>query len=893
MPESKLRKEATEPPLWPLRIIRRLVRSEYLEEIEGDMIEEFHYHVEKYSLKRAKYLYTRELIKVLRTNLLHKFLENQKLNSMGTFIHYVKIAFRNLRKHRVYSSIKIGGFSIGIAISLLICLFVREEIKVDRHLAEKPIYKILYKSDRPDRAYRSVSVPPVLAPSLKKDYLDVRETGRILVFDGFGDAGGNLFRPADQQTSIYEEKFGYADQSIIKMLDFKLVYGDAATALAEPFTMIISDSKAQKYFPDEDPTGKVVYINENLEQPYVIKGVYQDLVNSHLRSVDFFFTLSGKEFWRNEQTSWCCYNYLTFIELEPGTSESAFRAKLKSIHDNYFVTYEKDSDPKYAELIEEHNTLDMQHVADVYLHSKDIYTFLALGDVRIVTAFGAIAFFILLLACMNFVNLTTANSAQRSREIGLRKAVGSGRSGVMQQFLIEAEVLSVISVILGASMAWLSMPFFNQIVGKTIVFPYGEPLFYLLLAAFSIIIGLVSGIYPALYLSGIKAISVLGGQLKISGSGQGRYLRSTLVVFQFAISMFLIIGAVIVYKQMSHILNRDLGYSKDQVLMVHGTGTMQEQTMKTFREELENLPEVVSLSMSNSLPVEGTHRNGNMFWKEGMKNIEEGIAGQFWRADDNYFETLGLTIQQGRPFSNELASDSISVVINEAMAEQLGLDDPVDAYVENWGKWKVVGVVKNFNFDHLKEDIRPLLIARTRSADLMAVKIQANDIQSTVAKIDRLWESMNPKQAIRLSFLDQRFEAMYEEVTRTRTIFLAFAVFALIVACLGLTGLSIYTVAVRTKEITIRKVLGASVQTLLRLLTFEYLKLVLLSMVFAMPLAWFVAQGWLEDFSYRIPQIWDAFLLGAVVLILVAAMVVSFQSIRAALSNPATGLRDE
>ena len=528
------------PPKWPLMLIRKFVRKEYLEEIEGDMLEEYYDHLERYHRLKANYLYCRELIKLFRPNLMKNILGDQKLNHMGMLQNYTKVAFRNIKKHKKYAAIKIGGFSIGIAISLLISLFIFDELKTDRHLKDSSVYRVVYRSDRPDHSYRSVSVPPILAPSILSDYPDVKKTGRILVFDGFGDAGGNLFRPEKNETSIWEEKFGYMDPSVLEMLDIQLVYGDRKNALKEPRSLLISASKSKKYFKNENPIGRVVYINELKDRPYVVDGVYEDLDNSHLKNVDFFFTLSGKEFWNGEQKSWCCYNYVTFIEFQEKIAPSSYSDRMKEMHDRYFVAYELEEDPTYAKLIEEYNTLELQHISDVYLHSSGIYGFLGLGDITIVRVFAGVALFILLLACINFINLTTANSAQRAQEIGLRKAIGAGRSEIMQQFLTEAILLSFISVLLGGLIAGISTPAFRNIVNKEVFFPLDDPLFFLTLFIFSIVIGLLSGLYPSVYLSKIKTMTVLRGHT--SSKRSKNYLRSGLVIFQFTISTILITG---------------------------------------------------------------------------------------------------------------------------------------------------------------------------------------------------------------------------------------------------------------------------------------------------------------------------------------------------------------
>ena len=881
-----------DPPKWPMKVLSWFVKREYLEELEGDMIEEFYDHQEKFSIRRAKYLYVREVFKMLRPNLIKNLIKTQNLNLMGTFSNYTKVAFRNIRKHRTYSAIKIGGFSIGVAISLLICLFVIDELQMDQKLSDKSVYRILRVSTHPEFVGKSPSMQPALASALKQDYPEIAESGRVLIFDGFGDAGGNLFRPEEKETTVFEERFSYADPSILEMLEFEMVYGDVHSALDEPLSLILSESKADKYFPGIDPIGKIVYINENKEQPYVIGGVFKDLKDSHLGHVDFFFTLSGKEFWDGEQTDWCCSNYVTYVQIKDGVNPTVFESKLKDIYERYFISYFIARGDNDIEDERKYMTLGMQHVSDIYLHSTEIYDFQTYGDIKMVGAFAAIAVFILLLACMNFVNLTTANSAQRSKEIGLRKAVGSGRRGVMFQFLIEAVVLTAVSILIGTILAVVGMPFFNAVTDKQIIFPYAEPLFYVSIVLFTIFIGFLSGAYPALYLSRINTLAVLGGHMKLTGRGKNSILRSGLVVVQFMISMLLIAGAFIVYQQMSFILNKDLGYDKEQAIMIQGVGPMGDG-VKAFKEALLSLPDVSYATISNSLPVDGTHRNGNTFHISGQEDVDRGVPGQFWRADEDYLETVGLKLLQGRMFSNHMASDSNAIVVNEAMVKQLGLEDPINKKIRNWRDWRIVGVVEDFNYDNLKQEIRPLLLARTTTADMITVRLDTKDIGESLGKIEAVWNEFNPSQTIRLDFLDQRFEVMYEDVQRTRTIFMVFAIFGLIVACLGLFGLSVYTVALRNKEMTIRKVLGASVQSILKHLTIDYLKLVVIALIIAIPIAWYFADEWLAGFSYRITYFWDTFLYGGVLLIVIALGVVSFQSLKAAFSNPSTGLRNE
>ena len=857
------------PPSWPTKVLRALVRTDYIEEIEGDMEERFLDNLELFSEAKSRRLFIWDTLKLIRPRLLKKLGGDHKLNHYGMFENYLKITLRNIKKRKIYSAIKIGGFAIGIALSILISLFVIDEIRVDQHLSDKPVYRLLMKGIWEGDIYHTTSVPPVLAPSLVEDYPEVVTSGRMIHFDGFGDTGGNLVRMEGSDKSIYEERFGYADPEIPDMLEFVFVHGDRSTALVEPMTLILSKRKADKYFPGQNPVGKLLYLNENQENPYKITGVFESLKATHLNQFDFFFTLSGKEFWPGEQRNWCCNNYTTYIEVDENTT-AAFEAKLKLIHDQYFVTYAEEDGDARLDLIKAHHSLVMQKVSDVHLHSAHVFDFLTVSDITMVWAFAAIAVFILLLACINFINLSTANSASRAREIGLRKAVGCRRKDIISQFLIEAIVLTFVAVVLGTILASMAMPLFNSITDKTLVFPYGSPFFYLVLLILTIVIGVLSGIYPSFYLSSFEPITALNERLGSKGKKSNVWLRNVLVLFQLIISTMLIAGAISVYRQMEYILTKDVGFDKDQMVIIQGFNSLGDQ-MESFKNEVVNLPGVANATISSSLPVEGTRRNGNEFWKAGRRGIDKPAGGQFWQADGDYFATLGIEFVEGRPFDLDKASDSTAAVINETMVKKLGLEDPLNAEVENFLPWKIVGVVKDFHFTQFNKDaIRPLLVAPSSFGDMLTVKISSKDMAGSMAQLETLWDRFKPNQFFRYDFLDRRYEAMYEGVERTKTLLLIFAAFSVIVACLGLFGLSVFTVAQRNKEMTIRKVLGASVQRIIRLLTVDYLKLVVLALIVALPSALYFVQEWLEPFKYKIPHIWDVLVLAGFLVISLA-----------------------
>lgn len=868
-----------------------VLRKDFCEEIEGDMEEEYHWDLEHYSLQKAKRRYWWNVIQLLRPNLIRNINGQKQMNTLDTLANYTKVTLRNMLRHRTYAFIKIGGFAIGIALVILIGLYVAGEWRIDQQFAEKPVFRMLYESKNPERPYISTSVPPPLASAIKQDYPEVRESGRLVSFDGFGDAGGNLFRPEKSEISIFEERFAYADASIPEMLEFDMLHG-TRTALAEPKTIFISERKAEKYYQGQNPVGQLIYLDDEMEKAFVITGVFKSLKDTHLKDFDFFLTLSGQEFWNGEQTNWCCYNYSLYVELQDKSSLSAFQPKLKSAHDRYFLTYAQEEEDPAAQVISDFKTLKLQHVRDTYLHSKGFSDFIVMNDATTVRMFVAIAFFILLLACVNFVNLATANSTQRAKEIGLRKAIGSIKSDIVTQFLIEALVLSSISVAVGILLAWFAVPMFSSVAGVAIKIPWQEPSFYGLVLLFTFGIGFLSGLYPALYLSGFKPIAVLSGNLIIRGKKANGWIRNGLVVFQFAISLILIVCALVVYRQMDYILTKDAGFDKDQMVMIQGFRSLGDQR-EAFKAEVKALPFVKNSCYSSFMPVSGTRRNGNEFWLAGRTKLDQGVAGQMWYIDDDFFNTFDMELVEGRYFSNDLASDSASVVINEAMVRVLGLDDPINSKLETYRKWKIVGVIKDFHFDDFRQKVRPWVAARAGGGESLAVKIHGADMTEAMPRIEELWGKFKPNQPIRYDYMDVRFEIMHEDVKRTRTLFFVFAIFGIVVACLGLFGLSVFTIAQRSKELSIRKVLGASVKRLFALLTRNYLTLVLYSFLIALPASFYLMQGWLESFEYQISGYYDSMIIGAFALLLIALVAIGSQSLKAALSNPAEGLRDE
>mgnify|MGYP000123482252 CR=1 FL=1 len=868
------------------------LKDELLEEVEGDLLEKYEQQLSNSSSTRAKLNYWYQVIHYIRPFAIRNNWLSQ-LMSFAMFQNYLKVAWRNLLRYKLYTGIKIGGFALGIAACLLIALFIQDELRYDQHYSEVDrTYRLINRDDSQGEIMQWTAFQAPIATVLQADFPEVEAVARLIPYDWY-NAGNNQFRPADRKENNHEKSFAYADPALLEILDIEMIYGDRQEALSQPNTIVLSQKMAEKYFPGQDPVGETIFLNEELENPYKVNGVMEDFKpNMHLQH-EFLITLKEVEFWPGEQASWCCSNYNTYLRLRPDTDLIHFEEKLLSIRDNYMVPFFRKQGNQGADEMAKHHSFLMQPIADIHLHSSGIHDFYKHGDIKVVWLFGAIALLILLLAVINFINLSTAKSANRAKEVGLRKVVGSFRSNLIRQFLVESILFSFLAFVLGVTLGYLALPIFNDIAGKALQIPWGDWQFYPVLLGSLLLTGLLAGFYPSLYLSGFRPIEVLKGSL--SRGSKNSQLQGSLVVFQFGISVVLIIGAFIISRQMDFILNKDLGYEKDQVLVLHGTNTL-EGRLPAFKEQLLQLSAVESATASNYLPVSDAKRDQNEFWREGKEQEDIGKGAQFWAVDEDYINTLGINILEGRNFSPEIASDSSAMIINESMVKRMGLENPLGQRLTNGFSppYTVIGVMEDFHFESMKGRITPLSLSLGGGAPAtLAVKITTGDVTAIIQEMTKVWDSFLPNQAIRYTFLDERFANMYEEVQRIGNIFTGFSVLAIIIACLGLFALSAFMVEQRRKEVSVRKVLGASISNLFQLLTSHFLRLILIAFVIAMPVGWYAMKTWLQDFTYRVPITWDVFVIAGGIILLIALLTISSEALKAALGNPIKHLRSE
>jgi len=805
------------------------------------------------------------------------------------FRNYLKIAYRQLRKDKLYAAIKVGGFALGIAACLLIALYIRDETSYDRSYPDA------------DRIFRLEGVggwtgadwPLPMSTAIAHDFPEVAWSGNMAPNMGIE------VRRADQPQNTYEQFYIYADQAFLNAFGLPMVWGDRATALKEPLTMVISKSMADRYFHGQNPVGRAMYLDNDKAHPYRITAVMADIPsNSHLHPFNFILTQAGKEFWEGEATNWGAANHWVYIKLKAGVNVAAFTEKLTAdLIKNYFLPEFIKGGAKDAENESKKFRFYLLPVEDINLYSYNMPDGLQHGDIRFIWLFGAIAAFMLIIACINFINLSTARSANRAKEVGLRKVVGSYRSSLINQFLTESMLYSLVSFLLGLLIAWLTLPYFNTLASKSLRMPWGEWWLVPVILVSALLVGVLAGLYPAFYLSRFRPMQVLKGS--IAGGTKNPILRNGLVVFQFTASIVLIIGTIVIYDETHYILSHEVGFDKDQVMILHGTNTLGDQKIKAFKNELTwKIASVKSASISDYLPISGARVNGNTFWNEGRSKTDPGVYGQRWQVDDTYLETIGIKLVEGRNFSYDITDDTAgkTAIINETMARALHLKNPVGKVItNNYDNFRIVGVIRDFNFLSLRYGIGPMMLQFGVSSTMMTVKFSGGDVQRTIADVSALWKKFSPDQPIRYTFLDQEFAAMYADVQRTGSIFTAFAALAITIACLGLFALSAFMAEQRSKEIGIRKVLGASVLGITTLLSTDFLKLVLLAILIASPIAWWAMNKWLQAFApaYRITIGWWMFAAAGLGAVLIALVTVSFQSIKAAVANPVKSLRSE
>ncbi len=804
------------------------------------------------------------------------------------FKNYVKVTLRNAWKHKGFSFLNIAGLGMGMAACVLILLYVKHELSYDSaHERADDVYRVILDAAIMDQEITSTTTPAPMAAVLTEEFPEVVAAVRIQ------RALRALISAEERRFS--EDRFFWADSTVFDVFTIPLLQGDARTALTRPNTVVLTEEMARKYFGGEEAVGRRIRLNDG--EDYEVTGVVREATSPSHFEFDFiasFVSLSSAN-----DVNWLNNSYQTYVLVQPGLEAAVLESKFPDLVRKYVAPQmEQALGQSYAqaEAAGMRWGFHLENLRDIYLQSKAQDQIGATGDIRYVYTLSAIAVFILVIAGINFVNLTTARATNRAREVGMRKVMGSERGPLIRQFLGESVILAFVAQFLTVGLVFAALPLFNNVTGKAL-WPGLDVVFIVL--GIALAFGLLAGIYPAFVLSSFQPIDVLKGTMK-SGA-RGSSLRRVLVVAQFAISMALIIGTAVVFKQLRYVQNAELGFAKEQVVVLPIETDRARQGVETFRNEIVQHAGIVSAASSNGLP--GHIHNNTGFRKEGARDEEVFVAARIGVSHD-YVETLGLEIAAGRDLSRDFATDKDAYLVNESAARSMGWtpEQAVGKLLDNVGggpdggdrTGPIVGVVKDFHFESLHEPIRNLVLAASESAGMyVSVRISPDQVKPAISFLEEQWATYEPANPFEYFFLDEDFGRFYEQERRLGRIFTGFTILAIFIACLGLFGLASYVTSRRTKEIGVRKVLGASVGSILVLLSKEFTRLVLISALIAFPIAYLMMDQWLEEFAYKTTLSWWIFAAAAVLSLVIAWSTVAYQALRAATANPVDSLRFE
>ena len=855
----------TRPPKLAKFLLKILSSREKDDAYLGDVEELFHDREEYQGPWRSKRWYCWEIVKSIP-----KFFRETMRWRIAMIGNYIKIAFRNMNRHKGYSFINIAGLAVGIACAIIILLWVRDELSFDRfHENAVQIHRIVadwekYNWDGFDK------VPGPLALAIKEEIPSILHAARI------SECSRQVFKYKNQV--FYESNGIIADPSLFKIFSFPFLHGDPETSFSEPSSIVISESMARKYFGDEHAIGKTLEVDG---KPGTISGIIRDIPpNSHIQ---FDYVLST-EILKNYGTYWNAFSSMTYVLLQEGTSV-------------------QEMGPRITEVAKNHNsphvqmgvTLRLQSLSRIHLDArKSPEKFLKLGDSQYIYLFSLIAFFILLIACVNFMNLSTARSSIRSKEVGMRKTVGARRIQLIRQFVAESIILSFVSCLIAVVLVSFFMPVFNRISGKNMDLHLLELNHILGILGIILLVGLLAGVYPAFYLSSFKPVFVLKG---LVGSGRRKAaFRKVLVIFQFSLSVMLIIGTAVVHKQLHYMRNKNLGLDKENVLFIPIRENIGQQ-YDTFKRELLENSGILQVTAQNYLFVTDSWHTTGVHWEGKDPEYMQDVV---WHTVDfDFFETLKMELREGRFFSREFQTDQKEAfILNEEAVRQMGIKSPVGkpfgfAFSQNnLKKGHIIGIVKDGHYRSLHHKISPrvFMLNPNLSSGVILIRIAGEE---ALERVRNVWEKINPLSPFEFQFLDQTYDKLYRKEDQIRKVLNYFATLAVLISCLGLFGLASFMTEQRTKEIGIRKVLGSPASRVVWLLSREFLKCVGVATLIAWPVAYYALTRWLQNFAYRTSIGVGILLFSAVLAVFITFLTVSYQSIRAATANPVDSLRYE
>ena len=797
------------------------------------------------------------------------------------FKNYFKTALKVFSNNKGFTAINIIGLSVGIAACLLIVFYVINELSYDKYnVNAASIYRITEnaKLNGNEASYATTEKPLKDAltalPEIEKTTRLIPKTSLFVSPQKFFIKKGN--------TSIEEKNVVYAESDLFDVFTLPMIDGNAASSLNNPNSAVITESTAKKYFNQVNVVGKTITINDS--NVYKITGVIKDIPAQSHFNFDFFLSYSSIP--ESQSNSWGYSGISNYILVKPGADIHKLEREIRDIElKNYPPSMSTGGN--YLNIV-------LTPLLKIHLYSTSQYELDKGGNIQYIYIFSVIALFILLIACVNFINLSTARSANRAKEVGVRKVLGSTRSYLITQFLTESLLVTLISTIVAVMLVYITMPFFNQVADTHLAITSSSLLWFIpALLGVVLIIGFLAGAYPAFYLSAFKPILVLKG--KLAKGFRRSFLRGFLVVFQFSISIFLIISTLVIYNQLNYIHNKDLGFDRTQMLIIKNTNLLGGQA-KIFKQEVKQISGVEVVTMSTYLPT-GTERNITGLFPQLPIDIKQDVLSEFWPVDEDYLKTLNIQLIKGRNFSTQMGTDSSAIVVNEAFVKRFGFKDALNKTVYRFSyglqSYHIIGIVKDFNYSSLKDNIKPLAFSYGEDNGAVTARVKTTNLPALMASIEHAWKNVSPNQQFNYSFMNDDFDATYRAEQHMQQIFFSFSMLAILIACLGLFGLAAYAAEQRNKEIAIRKVIGASAGSIINILSTDFIKLVCISILIASPIGWFAMNKWLQDFAYKTNISWWVFVVAGLTALSIALLTVSYQAIKAAIANPVKSLRTE
>ncbi|MDN5213460.1 ABC transporter permease [Fulvivirgaceae bacterium BMA12] len=869
------------PPKWPLQLLKYLLENDYLEEIEGDLAESFEENLKVCSRRRARTLYIREALRFLRPGMIGMTTGIRESNRYNMFKHYLLTTCRNFWRHKSYSFLNLIGLTAGLIAFILIVLYVQYEFSFDQHHQNKDrIYRVI--KERSNQYYMGTNLNALtrapMAPTLMEEYPEVEAATRLYLHLGNGSRE-NLIGVGNQ---TYLEKLVFAtDPQTFEIFSFKSIAGNPENFLKDKFTAVITRSVAAKYFGDTDPMGKTLkYLNKH---PFTIVGIVEDMPeNSHFRMEIMLDFESMAVLEKRDISQWSHYFVYTYLLLHEGASPESLTAKFPALLDKY--TEDKlDSDGQESRLW-------LQKFSDIHLHSKVNFEIAINNEARKLYIFLLIGFLILLIACINYVNLSTANALRRAKEIGIRKAAGASRRELVFQFLCESGLLSAMALLFSLAVIAFILPYFSQFVDRNLSLNIRQqPWLLAFLAASCLLVGVFSGLYPAFVLSSFRPVAALKGY-RIKGKKSS--LRNALVVIQFTISAALIISALVISKQLNYIRDADMGYAKDQIVILKIRDRELGKRLPVFKDELRKLPGILQVASANSMPNNIT-AGSSPRWPGQQEESELRLYTNF--VDYDYTELFELEVVRGRDFSREFGDERKSMLLNESAVKALGWEDPIGRQMLTWADdtATIVGIIKDFHQHSLHLEIAPLQVFFKDTYSNIAIKVSTKNINEIIESVKEKYGEFSDNYPFEYSFFNELFERAYLNDIKTSEMANWFSFLIIIIACLGLYGLSSFIAELHTKEVGIRKVFGASIASILMLLSRDFMLLVLLGFVLAVPIAYHAMSHWLDNFAYHTSIGFSTVIWALLAMLLITIIAVGHRIFKAALNNPVSVLYQE